>query len=176
MQTTRAKLAIPHKQALSSVYAIRANDGAILWRYLLHNGKDSWTGWLAAANGIIYVSDSAATNDATGDGNGDIYALQSSNSKVIWHDRIQANSSDALLASGVIYLVGSYNNASSGVVYALRVGDGAYLWNYSIDGFVYNAPMQAGTNLYIAATNGIVYALHTDNGAILWHYQTDLGI
>ncbi len=89
---------------------------------------------------------------------------------------MQANSSDALLANGVIYLVGSYNNSSSSVTYALRAGDGAYLWNYSMSGYVYNAPVQTGTTLSIAGANGMVYALHTDNGAILWHYQTGVGI
>jgi outer membrane protein assembly factor BamB len=176
LQTARARLAIPLKQALSSVYAIRASDGAILWRYLLYNGGASWAGWLAVGNGIVYVSDFAVTNDGTGDGYSDIYALQSSTGEATWHDRIQANSSNALLANGVLYLVGSYNNSSSSVTCALRAGDGAYLWKYSMSGYVYNAPVQSGTTLYIAGANGIVYALHTDNGAILWHYQTDVGI
>ncbi len=176
LPTTRVQLAIPLKEALSSVYAVRASDGAILWHYLMRNGEASWVGWLAVDNGMVYVSSFAETSGTAGDENGDIYGLQRSNGAVIWHDSIQADSSNALLASGVIYLVGSYNNSSSGVVYALRAGDGAYLWNYSIDGFAYDAPLQSGANLYITVTNGIVYALHTDSGAILWHYQTNVGI
>ncbi len=176
LQTTRARLVIPLKQAQSSVYAIRASDGAILWRYLLRNGVASWVGWLVVGNGIVYASDFADTTDGTGDGDSDIYALQSSTGAVTWHDRIQASSSDALLASGVIYLVGSYNNLSSSVTYALRAGDGAYLWNYSMSGYVYNAPVQSGTTLYIAGVNGMVYALHMGNGAIQWYYKTNVGI
>ncbi len=174
LQTARARQAIPLKQAISSAYAIRASDGAILWRYLLYNGGASWVGWLTVGNGIVYASSYADTNDGTGDG--DIYALQSSTGTVTWHDRIQASSSNTLLASGVIYLVGSYNNSSSSVAYALRAGDGAYLWNYSMSGYVYNAPVQSGTTLYIAGVNGMVYALHTGNGAILWYYKTNVGI
>lgn len=169
-QKTRTQLAIPLKEALASVYAVRASDGAILWHYLLRNGEASWVGWLAADNGMVYVSSFADTSGTAGDEHGDIYGLQRNTGAVIWHDSIKADSSNALLASGVIYLVGSYNNSSSGVVYALRAGDGAYLWNYSIDGLAYDAPLQSGANLYITVTNGIVYALHMGNGAILWHY------
>ncbi len=75
LQTARARLAIPLKQAISSAYAIRASDGAILWRYLLRNGEASWVGWLAVGNGIVYASDFADTTDGTGDGDSDIYAL-----------------------------------------------------------------------------------------------------
>ena len=68
---------IPQKQGLSSVYAIRASDGRILWHYTLNNGKNSWASWLSVEHGVVYTS---ANSDITGvQGLGDIYALQSSN-------------------------------------------------------------------------------------------------
>lgn len=160
----------------AELFALRANDGAILWHYLLGNGADSWAGWLTVGNGIVYASSYADTNGDMSDEAGDIYALQSSTGTAMWHDRIQASSSSALLAGGVIYLVGSYNNSTASVAYALRAGDGAYLWNYSMSGYVYDAPVQSGTTLYIAGVNGMVYALHTGNGAILWYYTTNVGM
>lgn len=170
LQAATTHPAIPLKAGKSSVYAIRASDGAILWNYPLNNGQDSWTGWFTVANGVVYVSAYSITSQNS---EGDIYALQSSNGAVIWHDRLQSNPYDAVLANHIIYL-SSTDNADSGAVYAVRANDGAYLWSYPIGGDVLNAPVLAGAAVYVGAGNGIAYALHAANGAIMWHFQTDL--
>jgi outer membrane protein assembly factor BamB len=169
-QNVPAVQTIPQKQGLSSVYAIRASDGAILWHHAMNNGGDSWASWLSVANGVIYASDSIPTN---GTGAGDIYALQSSNSSVLWHDKLNTSPSGALLVNGVIYL--STSDGYSGAVYAVRASDGSLLWNYPLSGAAFNAPTLVGNTVYVGAANGMAYALRAGNGKLLWHYQTQVG-
>ncbi len=171
LQNTPAEPQIPHKQGVSSVYAIRASDGTVLWHFTLGNGLVSWTNWFSVEHGVVYAS--AFNTTATGKDDGHIYALQSSNGSVLWHDQLNATPYSGLLANGVIYLsatIGSY----SGALYALRMSNGSLLWNYPLAGSMYNAPALDGTTLYVGAANGMVYALQASNGALLWHYLTEV--
>jgi len=170
-QNVHAVQTLPDKQGLSSVYAIRASDGTVLWHYTLNNGKNSWASWLSVENGIVYAS--AANAEGT-TGTGDMYALQSSNGSVLWHDTLQASPSGALLANGVIYLSTS-DNSGYGAVYAVRVHDGSLLWSYPIAGAMFAAPVLEGNTIYVGATNGMAYALRADNSRIVWHYLTQVG-
>ncbi len=171
LQNAPAEPKIPHKQGVSSVYAVRASDGTILWHYTLGNGPESWTSWFSVEHGVVYAS--AFNTTSTGTDEGYIYALQSSNGSILWHDQLNATPYSALLANGVIYLsttIGSY----AGALYALRMSDGSLLWNYPIAGSMYNAPVLDGTTLYVGAANGMAYALQAENGALLWHYLTQV--
>jgi outer membrane protein assembly factor BamB len=170
-QNVPAVQTLPDKQGLSSIYAIRASDGTVLWHYTLNNGKNSWASWLSVENGIVYAS---AVNAEGTSGTGDMYALQSSNGSVLWHDTLQASPSGALLANGVIYLSTS-GNSGNGVVYAVRVHDGSLLWNYPIAGSMSYAPVLDGNVIYVGASNGMAYALRAGNGGVVWHYLTRTG-
>jgi len=170
-QNAHSVQTLPYKQGLSSVYAIRASDGTVLWHYTLNNGKNSWASWLSVENGIVYAS--AANAEGT-IGTGDIYALQNSNGSVLWHDTLQASPSSALLANGIIYLSTS-NNSGYGAVYAVRAHDGSLLWSYPIAGALFAAPVLEGNTIYVGATNGMAYALRADNGKMVWHYLIQVG-
>ena len=171
-QNVPAMQTIPQKQGLSSVYAIRASDGRILWHHTMNNGKNSWASWLSVENGVVYAS---ANTDTTGaQGLGDIYALQSSNGTVLWHDKLNRSPGTALLVNDTIYMSTSAG-LSDGTVYALRAHDGSLLWDYPILGPVFNPPILDGTTVYIGATDGMVYALRADNGRIVWHYLIQVG-
>jgi outer membrane protein assembly factor BamB len=171
-QNVPAAQTIPQKEGLSSVYAIRVSDGKILWHYTMNNGKNSWTSWLALENGVVYAS--AITDTSGTQGLGDIYAIQSSNGYVLWHDKLNRSPDDALLTNGIIYLSTSAGS-SDGTVYALRAHDGSLLWDYPILGPVFNAPILDDSTVYFGATNGMVYALRADNGRIIWHYLIQVG-
>ncbi len=171
-QNVSAVQAIPQKQGLSSVYAIRASDGRIPWHYTLNNGKNSWASWLSVENGVVYTS---ANTDITGiQGLGDIYVLQSSNGSVLWHDRLNRTPGVALLVNDTIYISTSAGS-SDGTIYALHAQDGSLFWDYPILGPVFNPPILDGTTVYIGATGGMVYALRADNGRIVWHYLIQVG-
>ena len=137
------------------------------------SGTNNWASWFTAEHGVVYASTITTTNGISN--SGDIYALQSSNGALIWHDEVtQGSPFDALLINGVIYLgtdVGSGNSA----LYALRASDGSMLWNYPVAGISVTALMLDGTTLYAGVANGMVYALQANSGAIRWHYQTDVG-
>jgi outer membrane protein assembly factor BamB len=175
LQSAPAVQTIPHKQGLSSVYAVRASDGATLWHYTMNKGANSWANWFSVENGVVYASAANAEGDT---GTGDIYALQSGNGSVLWHDKLNASPSGAVLANGVIYLGASTSTSSGlngGVVYAVRASDGSQLWNYPIAGTIFNAPVLDGNVVYVGAGNGMAYALRADTGALLWHYLTQVG-
>ena len=166
-QAIAVKETTPLKEGKSSVYAIRASDGTVLWQHPMNNGGDSFASWLQVAHGVVYTSVVAVAN---GNNTGIISALQSSNGAVIWQDTINDSPAGVLLAGGVIYA--SAGAASGGAVYALQARDGALLWSYPIDGSVFNEPLLVGTTVYTGAGNGMMYALRAVNGILVWHYLT----
>jgi outer membrane protein assembly factor BamB len=166
-QAAPAAQTIPHKEGVSTLYAIRASDGAILWHFTMNNGKNGFVGWLSVEEGVIYASVMDASTPNTSEGH--IYALQSTTGSVLWHyDDTSVSTSFAVLANGVIY-ASAYSQDSNDVVYALRARDGSLLWRRAMGQPVYNPPVLDGTTLYVGTADGSVYALRADNGAVRWH-------
>jgi len=162
---------MPHKEGISSIYAIRASDGAVLWHFAMNNGANSWASWFSVENEVVYAS---AVNPGGASNTGNIYALQSSNGSLLWQDKLNTSPAGGLLANGVIYLSTS-SDSVNGALYAVRTSDGSLLWNYPTSGSLFAAPVLDGNALYIGANNGMAYALRADNGAIQWHYLTGVG-
>lgn len=160
---------IPLKEGLSSVYAVRASDGAVLWHYQMSKEYgNNWANWLALDNSMVYVG--TYVNQDTSY----IYALRGSDGAQMWRQTIvQGMSVNALVANGVIYLASFVNNstvyAGSGALYALRASDGERLWYHAINWVVYNPPILADTTLYVNTAADDVYAFHVSNGSQMWH-------
>ena len=163
------KATVPLKEGKSTLYAIRASDGTMLWQYPMNNGADSFAGWLKVESGVVYTS---IVVPGDSDNTGFIAALQSSDGKVLWQDKITGSPSGALLADGTIY---TSVDATSSAVYALRARDGALLWGYPVSGTLFGDPVLFNTTVYFGAGNGMAYALRADNGAVVWHYLTNVG-
>ena len=162
-----AEQMVPHKEGVSTLYAIRASDGAMLWHFTMNSGKNGIVGWLSLEEGVVYASvvDASTSNTSAGH----LYALQSTTGKLLWHyDDNAASPAGAVLANGVIYT--SAYSQDSNVVYALRARDGALLWRHSMGLPVYNAPVLDGTTVYVGMADGSVYALRADNGTVKWHH------
>jgi outer membrane protein assembly factor BamB len=167
-QAMPARQTVPYKGGLSTLYAIRATDGTILWHFTLNNGKNGMVGWLAVEEGVIYASVMDISTPDTSKGH--IYALQSMTGSVLWHyDDNKTSPSDAVLANGVIY-ASAYSQGGNDVVYALRARDGSVLWRHGMGQAIYNAPVLNGASVYIGTVDGSVYALRADNGAVEWHH------
>jgi outer membrane protein assembly factor BamB len=158
----------PLKEGKSTLYAIRASDGTMLWQYPMNNGGNSFAGWLKVADGVVYTSIVIPGNN---DNTGSIAALRSSDGKILWQDKITGSPSGVLLADGTIY---TGVDASSSAVYALRARDGVLLWGYPVSGTLFGDPVLFNTTVYFGAGNGMAYALRADNGAVVWHYLTDV--
>jgi outer membrane protein assembly factor BamB len=166
-QAVPAGQTIPHKEGVSTLYAIRARDGATLWHFTMNNGKNGILGWLSVEEGIVYASVMDASTSDTSTGH--LYALRSTTGSVLWHyDDKNTSPSGAVLSNGVIY-AGAYSQDRNDVVYALRARDGSLLWRHGMGLPVYNVPVLNGTTLYVGTADGSVYALQASNGAVKWH-------
>src|SRR6266568_5858553 len=164
----------PLKGGVSSVYAVRISDGAVLWHYTMskENGNN-WANWLSIENGTIYAGTYVDQDKSY------IYALRSSDGSVLWRQAMHRGmSANAFVAHGVIYIASFINDGSlnqgSGAVYALRASDGSQLWYHPMYWVVYNPPMLVGATIYISTAGGDVYAFQASRGSMLWHFHTDV--
>lgn len=156
---------MPFKQGgPSSLYALRASNGTVLWHYHTPGDKNTGMGVLAVAGGLIYIDTTADPNKNS------ISALRASNGSLLWTHASDAPSNWAVVGQGVTYIT-----LSSGVVSALQARDGKELWRYAISGNVYSSPVLDGSTLFIGAGNGVIYALDATNGSLRWHYVTHTG-
>jgi outer membrane protein assembly factor BamB len=168
------KQTLPLKQGLSSVYAVRISDGAVLWHYSMskENGNN-WANWLSIVNGTVYVGTYVDQDKSY------IYALRSSDGSLLWRQAtLRGMSVNAFVAKGIIYIASFINNGSinngSGAVYALHADDGSQLWYHPMYWVVYNPPMLVGATIYVSTAGGEVYAFQASNGSLLWHFHTDV--
>ena len=168
------KQTLPLKQGLSSVYAVRISDGAVLWHYSMskENGSN-WVNWLSIENSTVYVG------TYVDEDNSYIYALRSSDGSLLWRQAMYRGlSANAYVSKGVIYIASFINdgsiNAGSGAVYAMRASDGSQLWYHPMYWVVYNPPMLVGATIYVSTGGGEVYAFQASNGSLLWHFHTDI--
>lgn len=164
---------IPQKQILTTLYALRTSDGSMLWHNQLNNGTDTFADWFVVDNGVIYGNENI--NSGSNASQGDIYAMRSSDSTVLWKDEANVSISSEQLANGVIYIASGNSLQDETTLYALRESDGSLLWSYPIASESANDPILVGNVLYVGADNGMIYALSASNGKLLWHYQTDIG-
>ena len=164
---------IPHKEVLTSLYAILTSDGSTLWRKGLNNGQDSFANWFVVDNGVIYGNENISRGSNTNQGY--VYAMRSSDSSPIWKDEANISVSGEQLANGVIYITSGNSLQDETTLYALRESDGSQLWSYPIASESTDDPILVGNVIYIGADNGVVYALSVSSGKLLWHYQTDVG-
>jgi outer membrane protein assembly factor BamB len=170
LTSATVKKTVPEKQVTSSVYALRATDGAVLWH---HKGKET-NGWLLGfivSDGTIFgcsVVDTGVLPNGVHVTTGYVYALQSSTGVLLWSFIVPHNQAIAItVAHGVIYV------GSDDAIYALRASTGSRLWRSPLDaaGFV-NAPVVDGGSVYVGADNGITYALQAGTGMLRWYYLT----
>ena len=162
---------IPHKEGVSTLYAIRASDGTMLWHFTMNSGKNGIVGWLSVEAGVVYASVMDASKPDTSTGH--LYALRSTTGSVLWHhDDKNTSPSGAVLSNGVIY-ASAYSQDRNDVVYALRARDGSLLWRHAMGLPVYNAPVLNGATVYVGTADGSVYALRADNGAVKWHHNAE---
>jgi outer membrane protein assembly factor BamB len=165
---------LPLKGGISSVYAVRISDGAVLWHSTMskENGNN-WANWLSIENGTVYIGTYVDQDKSY------IYALRSSDGSLLWRQAThQGMSANAYVAKGVIYIASFINdgsiNAGSGAVYALHISDGSQLWYHPMYWVVYNPPMLVGEMIYISTAGGDVYAFQASNGSLLWLFHTDV--
>ncbi|HYX50695.1 MAG TPA: PQQ-binding-like beta-propeller repeat protein, partial [Ktedonobacteraceae bacterium] len=116
-------------------------------------------------NGVAYAS--AA--------NGAVYALRTSDGKLLWRHKINTGVATApLVSGGIIFInVNISSDVGPGILYALRVSDGVELWHYT-DSNPLSKPVVANGIVYVTtydvvSQNGNLTAIRGSDGAQLWH-------
>ena len=142
-----------HSDYGSSMYAIRASDGSLSWKY--HAGT-----LLQIADDIVYIQ---GLNDT-------FYALRARDGTQIWHyDMSKDVSSVIAVVNGLVY----FTSSNSLTMYTLRGSDGTRLWQHKIDVDHYPSVIQSANGIaYIAADYSRVIALRESDGSQVWQYNT----
>ena len=153
---------IPFKQGgPSSLYALQASNGTVLWHYETPGNQNNGMDVLAVAGGLVYI------DTTVGSGQTSISALRASDGSLLWTRAGDAPFDDwAVVGQGVAYIP-----SSSGVVSALQVRNGKKLWRYTISGKIYSSPVLDGSTLFIGTDTGVIYALDASAGSLRWHYM-----
>ena len=174
---------MPGSEEFNYVYALRTNDGSLLWRDQLTHVHHAISGLnvltsLALLNSTLYVGEA---EEVPGGGTVTVYALRASDGKVTWrYDIANTGITDVemLVADGMVYV-----GQAETTVLALRPNDGTPLWRYKLS-------QNEGGALKLVRGNGVVYvgiypdlgsghsvcALQGSTGTKLWCHVADAGV
>ncbi len=118
-------------------------------------------------NGVAYA----------GAANGAVYALRTSNGRLLWRHKIDPGASAApLVDSGIVYITAGRSDVGPSALYALRTSDGVQLWRSTSSDAVRNLLVANGiayvTSIDVVSQNGSLVALRANDGTQLWHVIT----
>ncbi len=147
-------------EAVLSAFSIK--DGARLWKAsIAPPGKHESIigGGLAFSNGKLF-----ATN-----GYNEVLCLTPEDGKVVWRVAVTAPARSAPTVVDDRLFVTTMDNH----VYAMRVADGAILWDYTgvseAAGLIGAASPAVSDNIVVPVfSSGEIYALHAENGSVAW--------
>jgi outer membrane protein assembly factor BamB len=144
----------------AGLWALDRSSGKVRWFKALGRTSRSKIGSSPAyANGRLFV----ATYD------GYVYALRSSNGKVLWRKKIGGQFYSTPAVSGTRLFIG---NKSNGRVYCLSTRNGRVLWRTKRLGTsVHGSPAVYGGRIFVGAGNRF-YALKASNGRQVWRKST----
>ncbi|WIG58428.1 MAG: hypothetical protein OJF49_001174 [Ktedonobacterales bacterium] len=145
------------------LYALKSEDGSILWTKLQIRGDASSMPWVAG--NVLYV---AASEGFTG---GTLYALKASDGSQIWTAQIASSFEDLQIAVATdrIFMV-----TDDGSIIAYSTADGSKQWRSAtaMAKGARGAPASDGNAVYIGSPDGNLYALSAADGSLLWQHQT----
>ena len=177
----------------TAVYALREQDGSLLWQTPLDVQNYS----LTVANGLLYVCSSNHTLFAlrTGDGivkwqathldvtfmavagsrlyvatpDSSFLALNALTGTRLWQRHLGGRWLNGLDSSAnAVYVSGQAG------LFALDASNGNMLWHIT-PAKDFTAPVFSNGIIYTLATNGILYALQANTGQIIWRYTLPAG-
>jgi outer membrane protein assembly factor BamB len=145
-------------------------DGQVI-AFSVGHGKIHWQHTIGPSESSPLLVDARVY---VGDWNGDVWAFDSNNGRVVWHRHVAgAAIKGALAYSGGRLYVGAYD----GHVYCLSTG-GRVLWKGSAQARLfggsdfYSTPAVAYGRVFIGSTDGKVYAFGAATGHRLWSHST----
>src|SRR5579872_1679127 len=149
-----------------TVYALRANDGSLLWHHSFAVKGFSQT--VTVNNTVVYFDIDILSASGTASA-GALYALRASDGTPLWH--YQANT---LFTGPPTIDQGSLYINSSDTVYALRTGHGSVLWQHSLqdEGLTTPGAMVEENGIVCVGfgqqDQAMLLGLHTKDGSIAW--------
>jgi outer membrane protein assembly factor BamB len=141
------------------IVAFSAGHGKIHWQHTIGPSESS----PLLAGDRLYV----------GDWNGDVWAFDADNGKVLWRRHLGGAIKGAIASAGGRLYVGSYD----GHLYCLTTS-GRQLWRASGQrrlyghGRFYSTPALAYSRVYIGSTDGKVYSFGATTGKLRWSHST----
>lgn len=164
---TRLKVYVGAGSLMPGVYALRADDGQVRWRYATSAGMS-----VQEHDDVIY---------ATG-GDGSVLALQASDGTLLWHRQLDKPSWDPpAVGDGTIYVATIGGSGVPAAISALAARDGTMRWRFQAEpgvGITSPPALAAGVVYFGAgfetdkALGGYLYALRASVGQLLWRFQT----
>jgi hypothetical protein len=150
-----------------TVYALRARDGAVRWRYKADGAVKSG---LALDQGRLFF----------GDYGGKVHAIRQRDGSQIWETSSAGTAfglkagnfySTPAAAYGRIY-IGSLD----GFVYSFAASNGKLAWRHKTGNYVYSSPAVAsvpgaGPTVYIGSYDGRLYAFDARSGRVRWAHD-----
>ncbi|MFQ6120616.1 MAG: PQQ-binding-like beta-propeller repeat protein, partial [Methanosarcinales archaeon] len=143
------------------VYAIRADDGKILWKKDLTKsilGKVIDNKILSSPiihDNILYV----------GSNNHNLYALDAKTGAILWKYQLDSEIvAHPTISNNTMYLT-SYN----GTIYAINLLNKVLEWEQPIEEKIWSSPVFANNTVFFGTRNNSVYALNATTGEILWN-------
>ncbi len=128
----------------------------LLWKHSVPNGAFDATA--AIVGGVVYL----------GDLDGNYFALQLSDGKVLWHKKHTAGfAAAAAVDAGVLY-VGDVD----GKFYAFDAKDGSTKWSYEAAGKIHSANFN-GPHVLFGAEDGTMHCLTRADGKLVWKFQIE---
>lgn len=144
----------------SAVYAVRASNGAQLWRWTAQvQLTEPFT--ITVADGLVFLQ--VRSNQT---GNQSLDAVSASDGSLRWSYPLDAQTAIPATAGGVIYVI----NGQSAVD-AVQDATGQRLWRFTCDAdqvFQVGATLTAASGVVYAPASGRIYALRASDGARLW--------
>lgn len=140
----------------NTLYKLNKEYGVAVWTFKTE--KSIRTTPVIDTDGILYF----------GSNDGNFYAVDSKNGKLVWKYSVNAEMSGAAAVDESIVYFGAQNNN----VYALDKKTGTLVWQFKTGGKVHGSVELYKDMLYVTSADFTLYALNSANGAQIWSYKT----
>ncbi len=132
------------------------DDMKLHWKHTVPNGAFDATA--AIVDGVVYI----------GDLDGNFFALNLADGKVIWTKKHPAGFSAAAAVDNDVIFVGDID----GRFYAFDAKDGSTKWSYEAAGKIYSANFN-GPHVLFGAEDGTMHCLNRTDGKEVWKFQIE---
>jgi outer membrane protein assembly factor BamB len=152
----------------STLYALNATTGRIVWSRQTPKGFGNWIG-AAYDNGMVFVVPASVPNDNAGA----MFAYDASTGRQIWSTKLPGQylfSSAPTARAGYVYTGGA---GSGGTVYAVRESDGFVTWTNEVENGDSSAPAVTPQGVFVSYVCPQSYRFAPSSGALLWHFSGD---